>query len=137
MRIKRAFASGALAVLFATAAHAQSGAIPPQTTVQHLYFKYCTARGREHAICAAYIGGIEDAMRHVGELVSAMPADTPAAISRALVPNAICPDDTVTRGAAVQAFRDWVHPNRTHWGEPAFFGVATALASTWPCPVSR
>ena len=134
--IKHALACAALAVLSATAAHAQD-IITPHITVQHLYIKYCTGRGREYAICAAYIGGVEDAMRQTGMLVSAMPADTPIAVRRALAPKAICAHVPNTRRNAIQAFKDWVPSNRKHWGESAYFGVATALASTWPCPVPK
>ena len=133
MSIRFTLAATALAVLSTADAQAQ-GAKPPLMTVQKLYIKYCMAQGTDYSICTAYIDGVADEMRQIGALVSAFPADTPTTVKSALAAKAICAEDTTTNRAAVQAFKNWAQPNRKYWSEPAYFGVATALASTWPCP---
>jgi hypothetical protein len=72
--------------------------------------------------CIGYVGGIGDAMLANGQIVHPL---NPVV--------SICDEGLISRGAMVQAFRNWAQKHPERWSDNDSLGVMAALRETWPC----
>jgi hypothetical protein len=90
-------------------------------TVQNLYEMCKSHNAADTMFCLGYVGGIHDMM-----VINNQSADEKLKGFR------MC-DDGSTRGASVQAFKNWAEKYPQYWSQHMFTGVVVALSTTWPC----